>query len=152
MREGQIRRKEVRTVMALGYHLLTEFYGCGHDILDDVGAIKNVMDGAAVASGASIVESVFHRYNPHGVSGVVVIEESHLAIHTWPEYGYAAVDLFTCGEDVDPWKAHDFLRKALAPQSTSTKEIIRGEIPEEQSRVKPTPAPQRLEDTVGEHL
>ena len=136
----------------LGYHLLTEFYGCGHDILNDLGKIKHLMDEAAVVSGASIVESVFHRYNPHGVSGVVVIEESHLAIHTWPEYGYAAVDLFTCGEVVDPWKAYDFLRKALAPQSTSTKEIIRGEIPEEESRVAPSPAPPKLEDAVSEHL
>ena len=137
---------------ALGYHLLAEFYGCGHDILDDVGRIKNLMDEAALTSGASIVESIFHRYNPHGVSGVVVIEESHLAIHTWPEHGYAAVDLFTCGEDVDPWKAHDFLKNGLDPESTSTKEIIRGEIPETHCRLVSSPASGQTADAVGKHL
>ena len=137
---------------ALGHHLLTEFYGCDHDILNDVGQIKDLMDQAAVLSGASIVESIFHRYSPHGVSGVVVIEESHLAIHTWPEYGYAAVDLFTCGDTVDPWKAHEFLKESLAPQSTSTQEVKRGEIPEHDFRVAEDPTPSKKEETVGEHL
>lgn len=137
---------------ALGYHLLTEFYGCGHDILNDMGKIKSLMDKAAVVSGASIVESIFHRYSPHGVSGVVVIEESHLAIHTWPEYGYAAVDLFTCGEEVNPWKAYEFLKKGLAPQSTSTKEIIRGEMLGDENRVKYGPTLLKIEQAVGEHL
>ncbi len=137
---------------ALGYHLLIEFYGCGHDILNDVGKIKNLMDEAAIVSGASIVESVFHRFNPHGVSGVVVIAESHLAIHSWPEYGYAAVDLFTCGEDVNPWKAYDFLKKGLEPQSTSTKEIIRGEIPGDEDRVGYGPTLAKTEHALREHL
>jgi len=139
-------------VRALGYHLLIEFYGCGHDILNDVGKIKSLMDEAALVSGASIVESVFHRFSPHGVSGVVVIAESHLAIHTWPEHGYASVDLFTCGEEVDPWKAYEFLKKGLAPQSTSTKEILRGEIPGEESSVEYGPAFTKIGQTLGEHL
>ncbi len=137
---------------ALGHHLLTEFYGCGHDILNNIGRIKNLMDEAAVRSGAAIVESVFHRYSPHGVSGVVVIEESHLAIHTWPEYGYAAVDLFTCGETVDPWKAYKYLKESLAPESTSTKEIIRGEISENESNIQVGPVLSYKEETLGEHL
>jgi len=137
---------------ALGHHLLTEFYGCGHDILNDVGRIKNLMDEAAVRSGASIVESVFHRYSPHGVSGVVVIEESHLAIHTWPIYGYAAVDLFMCGEAVDLWKAYEYLKQSLTPDSTSTKEIVRGEISEDVSNIQIGPALSYKEETIGEHL
>jgi len=139
-------------VRTLGYHLLIEFCGCDHDILNDVGNIKGLMDEAAVVSGASIVESVFHRFNPHGVSGVVVIAESHLAIHTWPEYGYAAVDLFTCGEAVDPWKAYEFLKERLTPQSTSTKEILRGEIPGAGNTVDYGPAATRIGHAVGEHL
>ena len=137
---------------ALGRHLLTEFYGCGHDMLNNVGKIKSLMDEAAVRSGASIVESVFHRYSPHGVSGVVVIEESHLAIHTWPEYGYAAVDLFTCGEEVDPWKAYAFLKERLEPDSTSTREIIRGEIPEHERDFPLTPAASHIQESLGGHL
>ncbi len=68
------------------------------------------MRQAAEEAGATIVDSSFHRFLPHGISGVVVIAESHLAIHTWPEYGYAAIDLFTCGDEVNPWKAFEFLR------------------------------------------
>jgi S-adenosylmethionine decarboxylase len=139
-------------VRALGFHLLIEFWGCDHGILNDVGEIENLMDEAAVASGATIVDSVFHRFNPHGVSGVVVIAESHLAIHTWPEYGYAAVDLFTCGRDVDRWKAYESLKKSLAPQTTSTKEIIRGEVPGDDRTVKCGPVLAKTEQIVGEHL
>jgi S-adenosylmethionine decarboxylase proenzyme len=144
--------KEVGTVRALGYHLLIEFYGCDHDTLNRVGKVKNLMDEAAIISGASIVESVFHRFNPHGVSGVVVIAESHLAIHTWPEYSYAAIDLFTCGEKVDPWKAFDFLKKGFRPESTSTKEIMRGDIPGEKWTDGYGPIFARVEGGVGEHL
>ena len=84
------------------------------------------MKEAARVSGATIVESVFHRFQPHGVSGVVVIAESHLAIHTWPEHGYAAVDFFTCGADIDYWRAHDFLKKAFAAGDSEVKELLRG--------------------------
>ena len=113
---------------SLGRHLLAEFYGCDRGILNDPDRIKRIMEEAAVTSGASIVQSVFHLFNPHGISGVVVIAESHLAIHTWPEYGYSAVDIFTCGEEVDPWRAHHYLKEKLRAGSTSTVEMLRGTI------------------------
>ncbi len=113
---------------ALGRHLLIEFYGCDRDILNDVEQVKKEMKEAAIRSGATVVDTVFHLFNPHGVSGVVVIAESHLAIHTWPEYGYAAVDLFTCGEEVDPWHAYEFLKERLKAQYSSTIELRRGEL------------------------
>ena len=80
---------------ALGRHILAEFYECDTDILNDAQRIENYMKRAALECGATIVSSTFQTFNPHGVSGVIVIAESHLAIHTWPEYGYAAVDVFT---------------------------------------------------------
>ena len=113
---------------SLGRHLLTEFYGCDRETLNDPDRIKKIMEEAAITSGASIVQSVFHLFNPHGISGVVVIAESHLAIHTWPEYGYSAVDIFTCGEEVDPWRACHYLKEKLRAGSTSTVEIFRGAI------------------------
>ncbi len=113
---------------SLGRHLLTEFYGCDREILNDPDRIKRIMEEAGITSGASIVQSVFHLFNPHGISGVVVIAESHLAIHTWPEYGYSAVDIFTCGEEVDPWRAHHYLKEKLKAGSTSTMELLRGKI------------------------
>ena len=113
---------------SLGRHLLTELYECDCETLNDPDRIKKIMEEAAITSGASIVQSVFHLFNPHGISGVVVIAESHLAIHTWPEYGYSAVDIFTCGEEVDPWRACHYLKEELKAGSTSTVEISRGAI------------------------
>ena len=94
---------------SLGNHILVEFHGCSAEILNDVPHIETSMNAAAKEAGATIISSVFHHFSPFGVSGVVVIQESHLAIHTWPEYRYAAVDLFTCGTEVDPWVAYDYL-------------------------------------------
>ncbi len=111
---------------ALGRHLLVELFSCAEDVLDDLEKIEALMKEAARLSGATIVESVFHRFQPHGISGVVVIAESHLAIHTWPEHGYAAVDFFTCGANVDYWVAHDFLKKNFQAGDSEVKELLRG--------------------------
>ena len=98
---------------SLGRHILVEFYGCNRKKLNDLKYVNDAMTGAAVFAKATVVDDVFHKFSPHGVSGVVVIAESHLAIHTWPEYGYAAVDLFTCGEEVNPWDAVFYLNEKL---------------------------------------
>ena len=111
---------------ALGRHLLVELFSCDGEVLDDLERIEALMKEAARVSGATIVESVFHRFQPHGISGVVVIAESHLAIHTWPEHDYAAVDFFTCGADIDYWRAHDFLKKAFAAGDSEVRELLRG--------------------------
>lgn len=110
----------------LGRHLLSEFYNCDAELLDDVAQIEQYMIDAAKVAGSTVVQSVFHRFNPWGVSGVVVIAESHLAIHTWPEYGYASVDFYTCGEDVDPWLAFRYLSEKLNAKITETREFKRG--------------------------
>lgn len=110
----------------LGRHILVEFYNCDKEILNDHSKIETYMNQAAREAKATIVESVFHLFNPWGVSGAVVISESHLTIHTWPEYGYAAVDLFTCGEEVDPWKAFDYLAETLQAEKVETMEVPRG--------------------------
>lgn len=115
---------------SLGRHIIAEFYDCDKNILDDVEAIENHMKEAAYETGATIVNSSFHRFLPYGVSGVVVISESHLTIHTWPEYSYAAVDLFTCGDDVDPWKAFSYLKKVLNSQRVHVVEHLRGKYDE----------------------
>lgn len=125
---------------SLGRHLLVEFYDCDPVVLNDLSLVENSMKEAAIAAGSTIVDTVFRRFAPHGISGVVVIAESHLAIHTWPEYGYAAVDLFTCGEKVDPWTAHDYLLDAFRARDSECKELPRGELRVlgEDARHKPT--------------
>jgi len=112
----------------LGRHLLVEYYDCNPDIINNKELVEKLMKEAAIEAGSTIVQSVFHMFQPHGVSGVVVIAESHLSIHTWPEYGYAAVDLFTCGTCVEPWKAYRYLKEKFEAKSADIKEIDRGEL------------------------
>jgi spermidine synthase len=134
---------------SLGRHILVEFSGCNGEVLNDVSEIEKGMVEAAQVAGATVINSTFHHFSPYGVSGVVVIQESHLAIHTWPEYGYAAVDLFTCGDTVDPWISFDHLKKCFGAQDFSALEMYRGslnllnrsdfKVEGERSEEKPTP-------------
>lgn len=111
---------------SLGRHVLSEIYGCSFDILNDVKKVEKIMVNAALEAGAEVRECVFHKFSPQGVSGVVVISESHLAIHTWPELGYAAVDVFTCGDKVNPWDACNYLTEKFKAGHMTATEIKRG--------------------------
>jgi spermidine synthase len=113
---------------ALGRHIIVEFYNCTPEKINDVVHIEKSMVGSAEEAGATVINSTFHHFSPYGVSGVVVIQESHLAIHTWPEYGYASVDLYTCGDTVDPWVSHRYLKQALGAGHSSALEMSRGEM------------------------
>ena len=112
---------------ALGRHLIVEYYDCDEQLINDVPYMERSMEQAAEAAGATIVHSTFHHFSPHGVSGVVVIEESHLAVHTWPEYGHASVDLFTCGEAVDSRVACAELKNHFKAARLSALELSRAE-------------------------
>ena len=111
---------------ALGRHILAEIYGCDTSILNDKSFIEKSMVGAAIAAGAEVREVAFHKFSPQGVSGVVVISESHLSIHTWPELGYAAVDVFTCGDTVNPWDACNYLTDKFKARHMTATEVKRG--------------------------
>ncbi|HHP50941.1 MAG TPA: S-adenosylmethionine decarboxylase proenzyme [Moorella mulderi] len=117
---------------ALGRHVLAELYGCSFEVLNDIKKIEEIMVKAALEAGAEIREVCFHKFSPQGVSGVVVISESHLAIHTWPELGYAAVDVFTCGERVNPWDACRYLTEHFGAEEVKATEIARGIMEEPQ--------------------
>ncbi len=86
---------------ALGRQLNVEFYHCSAQILADCGRLRNIFVASAQKAGATVLEAYFHSFEPQGSSGVVIIAESHFAVHAWPEYGYAAVDIFTCSDRVD---------------------------------------------------
>lgn len=118
----------------VGRHLLIEYYGCNPRVLNDLERIKDFMLQAATESGATVIESFFHRFSPLGVSGVVMIAESHFAIHTWPEHKYASADIFICGTKVDPWAAFHCLRTKLGAKEYDVREILRGEIARSQRR------------------
>jgi len=108
-----------------GRHLLVEYTGCDFTILDDLKRIEALMNEAARAAQTNIVASVFQPFEPQGVTGVVVVEESHLSIHTWPEHGYAAVDFFTCGDSA-PERAHEVLLSGLRAQCAEVMLVERG--------------------------
>ena len=114
---------------ALGKHLLVELHGCQADLLKRVDVVKEIMLGAARACRATIIDSSFHEFSPFGVSGVVVIAESHLSIHTWHEYRYAAVDIFTCGDVIKPEEAADYIGTRFRCKNHSVMEMKRGIIP-----------------------
>lgn len=110
----------------LGRHLLAEMSECNSPILNDISQLEKIMMEAARLAGATVVKSVFHRYNPQGLSGIVVIAESHISIHTWPEYRYAAVDCFTCGQNINPNRIIDHLIEALGCSSIQLSDLNRG--------------------------
>ena len=99
---------------------------CNPELLDDLQYIKQAMMGAANEAGATIVGDSFHKFDPRGVTGIVSIAESHLCIHTWPEYGFAAVDIFTCGEEFTPRKAADLIIQQLECSQPTVTEVERG--------------------------
>jgi len=109
-----------------GKHILAEYFECECTYLDSEPTIRELMLEAASISGSTIVGDIFHHFSPHGVTGVVVIAESHLAIHTWPEFRYASVDIFTCGSHLDPWAGFEYLKESLQSRKSVSKEIIRG--------------------------
>lgn len=111
---------------ALGRHLLIELFDCDIDVINNLEAVKGALVEAAKRAQATIVDVVFHEFNPFGISGVVVIAESHLSIHTWPEYRYAAVDIFSCGDVLQPDVAANYLVEQFAAERTSVVELQRG--------------------------
>lgn len=123
----------------LGRHVLAEFFECDPNVLNNPTLVEKYMLEAALECGATVVQKCFHLFNPHGVSGVVIISESHLAIHTWPELGYAAVDLFTCGEQCDPKVAYEYLKERFNSKDASYTKLMRGILDDKNLSVEHTP-------------
>ena len=124
---------------SLGNHLIIELYDCEAELINDLHKVEGILMESVNISGAEIIAPVFHKFNPHGVSGVVVIAESHFSIHTWPEYGYCALDIFTCGDVINSTRSLEYLKGALGATSVSIMEVKRGtlDIPEEKLTHKP---------------
>jgi S-adenosylmethionine decarboxylase len=116
-------------VHSLGRHLLLELHDCSPEILNSLETVKAALVEAAKRAEATIIDVVFHEFNPFGISGVVVIAESHLSIHTWPEYRYAAVDIFSCGDTLKPAEAASYLVEQFQASRASCVEVKRGVFP-----------------------
>ena len=113
---------------ALGRHLIVELVGCNPRKLDDLEYVSQILKEAAIYANATVVDTSFHKFNPYGISGVVVVAESHIAIHTWPEYGYASLDVYTCGDETMPKRAAEFLKEAFEAKEATCQELVRGEV------------------------
>lgn len=110
----------------LGRHVIAELWGCNVDKLNDLKFVEKMMVDAALESGAEIREVAFHKFAPMGVSGVVIISESHLTIHSFPEHGYASIDVYTCGDHIDPNVAAEYITKQLDASTRESVEVPRG--------------------------
>jgi len=127
----------------LGQHVIIEFWGC-NDGINDAGLMRTAIMEAVRAAHATLLDLNVHTFSPHGVTGVAVLSESHLSVHTWPEYGYLAADVFTCGATTKPSAAVEVLRRYFQPDLVDVKELPRGVFPKpartKLRRSKPAPA------------
>ncbi|UOQ46180.1 adenosylmethionine decarboxylase [Halobacillus salinarum] len=110
----------------MGRHVIAELWDCNESKLNDMSFIEQVFVDAALKAGAEVREVAFHKFAPHGVSGVVIISESHLTIHSFPEHGYASIDVYTCGDRIDPNVAAEYIVQALEAGRNETVEVPRG--------------------------
>lgn len=110
----------------LGRHVIIELHGVNPKLLDDKEFLEKLFIRASKEAGGTILAYHFHKFNPQGVTGIVAIAESHLSIHTWPEFNYAAVDIFTC-RGIDPYKASQIIIESLKPEKYFTITLTRGE-------------------------
>lgn len=120
----------------MGRHVISELWGCNTEKLNDMKFIEETFVDAALRSGAEVREVAFHKFAPHGVSGVVIISESHLTIHSFPEHGYASIDVYTCGDRIDPNVAANFIAEALEADTRENVELPRGMGPIQVDNVK----------------
>ena len=110
-----------------GLHLLVDLWGAPR--LDDSAHLRQCLRDAAQAAGATLLHEHFHVFTPHGgVTGVLLLAESHISIHTWPEHGFAAVDVFMCGS-ARPERAVQVIEAGLCPASVSCRDMPRGQPP-----------------------
>ncbi len=132
MKKGSLRSARLAVAVTqpartLGTHVIADLFGCPFALLDDEAYVRESIVDAAKASGLTIIDVKTHKFSPQGVTGVVVLAESHLSIHTWPEHGFAAVDVFTCGS-ADPKVACDMLAKRFSSSRCDVQRVARGKI------------------------
>ena len=112
----------------IGRHCILELYDCDKVKLNDEAFVRTVITSSAKVAGATLINLIIHSFKPHGVTGLALLAESHISIHTWPEIGFAAIDVFTCGDHTNPEKACKLLFTDFSAKNFSFKNLDR-EIP-----------------------
>lgn len=108
----------------LGIHLIADFFECDSSVINSIESVEKILTESVIISGATIVKPFFHRFSPQGISGIIVVAESHFSIHTWPEHSAAAVDIFSCGE-FNYIAALKFIKEQIKSASNSIVQIVR---------------------------
>ncbi|PIT92811.1 MAG: adenosylmethionine decarboxylase [Candidatus Harrisonbacteria bacterium CG10_big_fil_rev_8_21_14_0_10_42_17] len=111
----------------LGTHVIAEFFGC-NKTLENAERVSEYIKAAVIQCGATILHEKFHKFSPQGLTGYLLLAESHASIHTWPEHNYAAVDIFTCGTTINPHTAIEYLKEKLCTNDVEIKTILRGDV------------------------
>ena len=115
--------------MSNGRHLILDLYDCDPEILNDYGELQRLLEASLVMAKANILRIVGEKFEPQGVTLLALLAESHASIHTWPQLGYAAIDLYTCGDTTQTHKAAEFLKVKLKAGNSEEKELIRSTTP-----------------------
>ena len=109
-----------------GSHFIVELINCSPDRLRKVRDVKQIIEQVVRKSGSTMVGTSFHQFQPEGVTGLILIKWSHVAIHTWPEESYAAADIFTCGQEMDPYIAVEVMKEKFEAKEVRYQVIQRG--------------------------
>ena len=112
---------------ALGTHRILDFWGCSFETLDDLELVRTMFEEGLRLSKATVINVTLHKFSPQGVTGIASIAESHVSIHTWPELGYAAIDVFSCGTTMQVDQLLKHFEAILKPSEKKETRIERGE-------------------------
>ena len=115
--------------MSDGRHLILDLYGCNPEILDNYEQLQQHLETALALAGANILRIFGEKFEPQGVTLLALLADSHARVHTWPELGYAAIDLYTCGDTTQTHKAAEFLKTKLKADNAEEKELVRSTTP-----------------------
>ncbi len=112
--------------MAVGIHIIADMYGVSPEILARVEKMKEIFEGAVKYAKLSKISSDYYQFRPEGASGIILIAESHLSFHTWPEYGLATLDIYTCGNPEQAERAYKYIKEKLNPEREDLLKMDRG--------------------------
>lgn len=111
-------------IESLGVQIIIDAWGCKN--IDNETLVREFLEESVKSCKATLLSLHTHKFSPQGISGVAIISESHISVHTWPEYNYAAIDIFTCGKDVEPYNTLDVVRRIFDPENITLNELKRG--------------------------
>ena len=125
---GKSQKSKKKEIRVQGGHYILDFFGCNQEQLNSIKFWQENLTKSANAAGMEILHHHFHEFTPQGITGFLLLSTSHISMHTWPEFGYVACDVFSCSDDKDTQKAVDYLKKAISHKTCEVEYVDRGYI------------------------